>query len=114
MKPDPQVAAAMLDLLERRLAEAASERQRFADLFHFAPEPYLVTDSHGAITEANRAAGELLGMRPDLLRDKPLAAFLPVAARGEFRRRLNALRARGAGGAARWLAAVHRIRLEEV
>src|SRR4051812_5837597 len=35
------------------------ERQRYQDLFEFAPDGYLVTNTAGAIQEANRAAATL-------------------------------------------------------
>jgi PAS domain-containing protein len=45
----------------RYLVEA--ERQRYQELFNFAPDGYLVTDAHGVIQEANRAAAVLLQRR---------------------------------------------------
>ena len=36
------------------------ERQRYQDLFNFAPDAYLVTDEQGIILEANYAAQTLL------------------------------------------------------
>jgi PAS domain S-box-containing protein len=52
------------------------EHHRYLALFHFAPDPYLVTDLEGTIREANRAAGALLGLRESRLRGKPLAVFV--------------------------------------
>ena len=49
------------------------ERQRYQELFEFAPDGYLVTDALGVIREANRAASELLGIRAEFLRGKPLS-----------------------------------------
>src|SRR5438045_3432175 len=46
--------------LKQRSDQLCGERQRYAELFDFAPDAYLVTDPYGAITEANRAAGALL------------------------------------------------------
>lgn len=43
------------------LANAEHERFRYRELFEFAPDAYLVTDSIGLILEANKAASELLG-----------------------------------------------------
>src|SRR5215813_12324963 len=48
------------------------ERQRYRDLFEFAPDGYLVTDTAGMIQEANRAAGTLLGVLQQALVGKPL------------------------------------------
>lgn len=42
------------------LAQAhSSDRQRYQELFEFAPEAYLVTDGDGKIQEANAAAANL-------------------------------------------------------
>ncbi len=46
-------------LIEAR-AVIEKERRRYQDLFELAPDPYLVTDTHGVIQEGNRAAGLLL------------------------------------------------------
>jgi PAS domain S-box-containing protein len=53
-----------------------AERQRYVDLFEFAPDGYLVTDSEGIIQEANHAAAALLGMSQDVLPCNPLKAFV--------------------------------------
>lgn len=61
----------------RHLVEA--ERQRYQDLFEFAPEPYFVTDVNGVIQEANLAAAELLNVRRSYLLGKPLSVFVHSA-----------------------------------
>jgi len=53
-----------------------TERQRYRDLFEFAPDGYLVTDADGTIQEANQAAALLLGVRQDFLGGKPLVVFV--------------------------------------
>jgi PAS domain-containing protein len=40
-----------------------AERQRYYDLFQFAPDAYLLTDANGLILEANAAARKLLNIR---------------------------------------------------
>ena len=50
---------------------AEAERQRYQELFDFAPDGYLVTDPDGIIQEANRAAAILLGVPQPHLLDKP-------------------------------------------
>lgn len=61
------MSCAESELLARtqQLAESHSEcdreRQRYLDLFQLCPDPYLVTNSRGKISEANRAAGEMAG-----------------------------------------------------
>jgi len=65
------------------------ERARYAELFHLAPDPYLVTTLDGAVREANHAAAELLGVTPGRLRGKPLAVFVAPDGRREFWLRLS-------------------------
>jgi len=55
------------------------ERQRYQDLFEFAPDGYLVTDPQGIIQEANRAAVALLGVPSGSLFGKPLVVFVDEA-----------------------------------
>ena len=52
------------------------ERQRYQDLFEYAPDAYLVTDPRGHVQEANRAAGALLRMPRKYMLGKPLGAFV--------------------------------------
>lgn len=66
--------------------EVEAERQRYRDLFDFAPDGYLLTDPAGVIREANQAAAALLGVEQRFLTGKPLAAF----ARGDGFRTLTA------------------------
>jgi two-component system, NarL family, invasion response regulator UvrY len=71
---------------------AEAERQRYQELFDFAPDGYLVTDADGTIQEANRAAAILLGVPPPQLLDKPLAAFIAEEERQAFHACLPQLR----------------------
>ena len=68
-----------------------AERQRYRDLFHFAPDAYLVTDGEGVVREANRAAASLLGMGEQALAGTPLAVFVDARARRDIRQRLARL-----------------------
>ncbi|MEH2250726.1 PAS domain-containing hybrid sensor histidine kinase/response regulator [Nostoc sp.] len=52
------------------------ERQRYQELFDFAPDGYLVTDIHGTILEANRAATKHLNVLQRFLIGKPLLTFI--------------------------------------
>src|SRR5581483_10652326 len=54
-------------------------------LFEFAPDPYLVTDLHGTIGEANQAAISLLGTTRSQLKGKPISIFVPPHRRREVR-----------------------------
>lgn len=49
-----------------------AERQRYQELFEFAPDGYLVTNSEAVILEANQAAGKLLNCSLKRLIGKPL------------------------------------------
>ncbi len=60
------------ELATGRLALEA-ERQRYQDLFEFAPDGYLVTDSEGVIQDANAAGAALLAVQADFLKGRPLA-----------------------------------------
>jgi PAS domain S-box-containing protein len=63
------------ELLEMYQAVEA-ERQRYQDLFQFAPDGYLVTDPNGTIREANAAAFRLLNRGSKGLKGKPLVLFI--------------------------------------
>ena len=72
-------------------ATVEAERQRYHDLFEFAPDGYLVTDTVGTIWEANRAAATLLNIEQEYLIRKPLVNFIPYEERRNFRAKLNQL-----------------------
>ncbi|MBN3906173.1 MAG: PAS domain S-box protein [Nostoc sp. NMS1] len=65
------------------------ERQRYQDLFEFAPDGYLVTDAAGIIQEANRAAATMLAVRQKYLRNKPLILFIAHQDHQAFTAQLN-------------------------
>jgi PAS domain S-box-containing protein len=71
---------------------ADAERRRYEDLFEFAPDGYLVTDTQGTMREANRAAAELLETTQGSLVGKPLASFIAKQAHAEFFAQLGQLR----------------------
>ncbi|MBA2244344.1 MAG: PAS domain S-box protein [Gemmatimonadetes bacterium] len=77
-------------LAESQLALAA-ERQRYHELFEFAPDPYLVTDQHGVIRDANRAAARLMGIEQRYLTGKPLLLYLEQEDRRDFASLLTAV-----------------------
>lgn len=68
-----------------------AERERYHDLFEFAPDGYLVTDSAGTIREINRAAATLLNASQTYLIGKPLANYIQLEQRQSFRSQLNQL-----------------------
>ncbi|MFL5542442.1 MAG: ATP-binding protein [Longimicrobiaceae bacterium] len=83
----------------------AEERERYAELFHLAPDPYLVTTLDGSVREANAAAAALLGLAASRLRGKPLAVFVAPDERRAFWARLGPLAA--GGRAADWELPLH-------
>ena len=67
------------------------QRQHYQNLFEFAPDGYLVTDTWGNIREANRAAATLLSIQQQRLIGKPLLVFIAEPERQAFRTRLAQL-----------------------
>jgi PAS domain S-box-containing protein len=65
------------------------ERTHYHELFDRAPAPYLLTDRHGNVLEANRRAVEFLNLAGVHLHGKPLAAFMPPEDRTSFRELLS-------------------------
>ena len=70
-------------IVARQAIEA--ERQRYRELFEFAPDGYLVTDIYGVIQEANRVASQLLNIEQRFLIGKPLINAVPEEYRRAFR-----------------------------
>jgi len=79
------------DELSASQSELAFERSRYRELFDAAPEPYLTTDAHGVILEANRRAVQLLGVPMIFILGKPLAIFVEPALRNVFRHDVSAV-----------------------
>lgn len=67
----------------RELAEL--ERQRYQDLFNFAPDGYVVTDAQGIIQEANQAIAVFIEIDPQYLVNTPLAVYISELDRRGFR-----------------------------
>jgi two-component system, OmpR family, sensor histidine kinase VicK len=64
--------------------ELESHYQCYQELFEFAPDAYLVTDSLGMIQLANQAASVLLNASQEALIGKPLVIFVAEADRQTF------------------------------
>ena len=75
-------------IASRALLDA--ERLRYRALFESAPVAYFVTNEHGVIADANRAAASLLRVPQERLPGKPLVVFVSPARRRAFRRQLTA------------------------
>ena len=79
------------DELARTRWRVEAERQRYQLLFELAPDGYVVTDATGVIQEANRSAGQLLGVEPAHLAGKPLSIFVPYGGHDGLYRELGYL-----------------------
>lgn len=80
------------EVLQQARQALEDERHRYQELFDFAPDGYLVTDIHGKIHEANRAAAELINVPQKYLSGKVLTNFVPEEQRRVFRSLLLQLR----------------------
>ncbi|MGB3532692.1 MAG: PAS domain S-box protein [Microcoleaceae cyanobacterium] len=61
-----------------------TERQRYLELFDFAPDGYLVTDAKAIIQQVNSAAAELFNVPQRYLPGKPLDIFVAQTDREAF------------------------------
>src|SRR5688500_2302519 len=73
----------MITVANKPTSSPTSWRLRL--LFERAPQPYIVTDVHGTIQQANHAAHRFL-QGPDSLTGTALATLLPVESRRRLRR----------------------------
>ncbi len=62
--------------LRRAQLEVGESRDRYADLYDFAPVGYLTLDRHGVILEANLSAGALVNREKGSLIGKPFAVLV--------------------------------------
>ena len=85
-----------------------AERQRYQDLFDFAPDGYLVTSLDGTILEANRAASRTLGISTRFLKKRSLATLIAPPDLAEFQPRLKALTQSGEGASPEWVVQMRR------
>ena len=92
--------------LQTQSGALADERQRYAEFFDFAPEPYVITEPLGEIREANRSACELFGEPEAALEGTLLSQRIPDEERLAFRARLIAARGQPEGELAEWRGAV--------
>ncbi|MEA5605942.1 ATP-binding protein [Nostoc sp. UHCC 0252] len=75
-----------------------NERQRYQELFDFAPDGYLVTDIYGTILEANQASTILLNISQRFLIRKPLVSFIGQSDHQAFFNYLTQLKHLDRGG----------------
>jgi PAS domain S-box-containing protein len=65
--------------LLRAREELELSRNKYAELYDFAPVGYFTFDSHGVIREVNLAGAQLLGIDRRLLANKPFISFIADA-----------------------------------
>ncbi|MGF2037558.1 MAG: PAS domain S-box protein [Nostoc sp. CmiVER01] len=65
-----------------------TERQYYQELFEFAPDAYLVTNTEGIIQEVNFTAAKLLNVSKQFLVGKPMINFVPIEERQHLRNEL--------------------------
>jgi PAS domain S-box-containing protein len=101
---DLQVHQIELELQNRELREVQAEleasRDRYADLYDFAPVGYLTLDRRGRMLEGNLKAAELLGRPRQGLLGYPLAARLPKGQRSALFAHLRQVLAAGEAASA--------------
>ncbi|SPF40535.1 PAS/PAC sensor hybrid histidine kinase (fragment) [Candidatus Desulfosporosinus infrequens] len=97
-----------VELLEQNEEMVASrltleeENRRYQELFDFAPDGYLVTDTEGIILDANSAASNLLNVSKSLLIGKPLAIYVCKEEHMLFRSRMAEMKKRTVGQKENW------------
>ena len=74
--------------------ELEDERSRYRELFEFAPDGHLVTNTEGIILDANSAATNLFNVNKSFLIGKPLPVFVHSDERLSFRTRLAQIKKR--------------------
>jgi PAS domain S-box-containing protein len=79
------------EVLIASTAAVEAERQRYRELFNFAPDCYVVTNPRGVIREVNRAAAVLFGRPVRFFRGKPLRVLVHPDHRRRFDRVLERL-----------------------
>ena len=72
--------------LHRTQVELEAARDRYVDLYDFAPAAHLTLDTHGTIVEANMRAGTLLGITRKKLIGQALARFIARSDDSTFQR----------------------------
>jgi len=77
------------DELHRAQSELAAARDRYRDLYDFAPVGYFTLDADGRILDVNRTGATLLGMAPLTLRGHGLGRFVLAGDSDRWQRHLQ-------------------------
>ena len=67
------------------------ERQRYLELFEYAPDGYIITNKWGVIQEANQTAADMFNRRQDFIIGKPLWVFITQSHRPDLHKLLQGL-----------------------
>ncbi len=67
------------------------ERQRYLELFDYAPDGYIITNKWGVIQEANQTAADMFHRRQDFIIGKPLWVFISQSHRSDLYKLLKSL-----------------------
>ncbi|HEX9785667.1 MAG TPA: PAS domain S-box protein [Opitutaceae bacterium] len=78
--------------LTRVQLELEESRNRYADLFSFAPVGYLIVDADEVVCEANLAAAGLFGLEPSRLVGRRFWRLVHIDSRNQLRKHLRAVR----------------------
>ena len=70
--------------LRRGRKELEESREKYVDLYDFAPVGYLTFNDRGLVTDVNFTAARLLGIEKKLLINGPLSSFVPREYQGLF------------------------------
>jgi PAS domain-containing protein len=70
--------------LRRARQELEEARDRFVDLYDFAPLPLLTLSQDGEVLEANLAAARLLGLERKALIHRKFSRFFPAETQDAF------------------------------
>jgi PAS domain S-box-containing protein len=65
------------EYLRRAQEELELSRDRYAELYDFAPVGYFTFDAHGVIWEVNLTGAKLLGIERQMLANTPFSRFIP-------------------------------------
>lgn len=79
------------DELRETRNKLAEIRDKYSNLYHFAPVPYLTFDNDGVIRELNLAAAALLGRERGNLVNRPFITHLHTGSYQDFRLLLNSV-----------------------
>ena len=85
---DLDVHRAELEMQNEELREARAEleesREKYIDLYDFAPVGYLMFNDHGLVTDLNHTAARLLGIEKRSVINKPLSPYVDRESQDTF------------------------------